>query len=108
METLTLVQSKAIPVILGGKDALIKSQTGSGKTLAYAVPILHKLQEERPGVSVVKLTFSSSLTLRQSKLARFVQGKFKFVNIAKSSICGNAGYTIRCHNIRDVDTSSLC
>ena len=44
METLTLVQSKAIPVILGGKDALIKSQTGSGKTLAYAVPILHKLQ----------------------------------------------------------------
>ena len=44
MDTLTLVQSKAIPVILGGKDALIKSQTGSGKTLAYAVPILHKLQ----------------------------------------------------------------
>jgi len=109
METLTLVQSKAIPVILGGKDALIKSQTGSGKTLAYAVPILHKLQEERPGVSVVKLTFSSSLTLRQSKLARFVQGKFKFVNIAKSPICGDVvGYTIRCHNTRDVDTSSLC
>lgn len=37
-------QSKAIPVVLSGKDALIKSQTGSGKTLAYAVPILHKLQ----------------------------------------------------------------
>ena len=44
METLTLVQSKAIPVVLSGTDALIKSQTGSGKTLAYAVPILHKLQ----------------------------------------------------------------
>ena len=44
MEALTLVQSKAIPVVLSGKDALIKSQTGSGKTLAYAVPILHKLQ----------------------------------------------------------------
>ena len=44
METLTLVQSKAIPVVLSGKDALIKSQTGSGKTLAYAVPIIHRLQ----------------------------------------------------------------
>lgn len=51
MESLTLVQSKAIPVVLSGKDALIKSQTGSGKTLAYAVPILHRLQEERPEVT---------------------------------------------------------
>ena len=44
MLKLYIPQSKAIPVVLSGKDALIKSQTGSGKTLAYAVPILHKLQ----------------------------------------------------------------
>jgi len=37
---LTTIQARALPVILGGKDALVKSQTGSGKTLTYAVPIM--------------------------------------------------------------------
>ena len=39
ISTLTTIQSKALPVIMGGKDALVKSQTGSGKTLTYALPI---------------------------------------------------------------------
>ena len=51
IEKMTTVQSLAIPVVLAGKDALIKSQTGSGKTLAYALPILHKLQALEPKIS---------------------------------------------------------
>ena len=51
IQKLTLVQSKAIPVILAGKDVLVKSQTGSGKTFAYAIPILQILQEIRPKIS---------------------------------------------------------
>ena len=37
-----------MPVLLEGKDALVRSQTGSGKTLAYAVPIIEHLQRIRP------------------------------------------------------------
>lgn len=48
---MTSVQVKSIPVILAGKDALVKSQTGSGKTLAFALPILHMLQAIRPEVT---------------------------------------------------------
>lgn len=44
----TTVQQRAIPVILSGKDVLIRSQTGSGKTLAYALPIVETLQRIRP------------------------------------------------------------
>ena len=44
ISTLTTIQSKALPVIMGGKDALVKSQTGSGKTLTYALPILQVKQ----------------------------------------------------------------
>ena len=44
ISTLTTIQSKALPVIMGGKDALVKSQTGSGKTLTYALPILQVTQ----------------------------------------------------------------
>ena len=48
ISTLTTIQAKALPVIMGGKDALVKSQTGSGKTLTYALPILQSLGSRRP------------------------------------------------------------
>jgi len=37
---MTEVQKLSIPVLLSGKDAVVKSQTGSGKTLAYSCPII--------------------------------------------------------------------
>ncbi|ORX37388.1 P-loop containing nucleoside triphosphate hydrolase protein [Kockovaella imperatae] len=39
----TLVQAKAIPLLLEGKDVLAKAKTGSGKTAAYAVPAVQKV-----------------------------------------------------------------
>lgn len=39
----TLIQEKAIPLALEGKDLLAKAKTGSGKTLAYLLPILQRL-----------------------------------------------------------------
>ncbi|KAK6195489.1 hypothetical protein SNE40_000909 [Patella caerulea] len=50
MNNMTTVQQLAIPQILQGKDALVKSQTGSGKTLAYAVPIVQKLSGITPKI----------------------------------------------------------
>lgn len=48
---MTTVQKLAIPVLLKGKDALVRSQTGSGKTLAYAVPVLESLHQIRPKIT---------------------------------------------------------
>lgn len=48
---LTTVQKRTVPVVLTGRDVLVRSQTGSGKTLAYALPIVQKLQEIRPKLS---------------------------------------------------------
>ncbi|KAI5781207.1 ATP-dependent RNA helicase dbp9 [Geopyxis carbonaria] len=36
----TLVQAKAIPLALAGKDILARARTGSGKTAAYLIPLL--------------------------------------------------------------------
>uniref|UniRef100_A0A1B6LZU9 ATP-dependent RNA helicase n=1 Tax=Graphocephala atropunctata TaxID=36148 RepID=A0A1B6LZU9_9HEMI len=47
----TVVQQLALPVLMSGKDALVRSQTGSGKTLAYAVPIVEALHCVRPKLS---------------------------------------------------------
>ena len=43
----TPIQAKAIPVVLQGKDLLGIAQTGTGKTAAFALPILHRLAEDR-------------------------------------------------------------
>ena len=49
----TLVQAKAIPLALAGKDILARARTGSGKTAAFALPIVQKLlqsvKEENKG-----------------------------------------------------------
>ncbi|KAF2398029.1 ATP-dependent RNA helicase DBP9 [Trichodelitschia bisporula] len=39
----TLVQSRAIPLALEGKDIVARSKTGSGKTAAYVLPILQSI-----------------------------------------------------------------
>jgi ATP-dependent helicase YprA (DUF1998 family) len=40
----TRVQQLALPVLLRGRDALVRAPTGSGKTLSYVVPIVNDLQ----------------------------------------------------------------
>ena len=44
----TLIQEKAIPLALLGKDILARAKTGSGKTFAYLLPILHGLLRDLP------------------------------------------------------------
>ncbi|WOO76722.1 ATP-dependent RNA helicase DBP9 [Vanrija pseudolonga] len=41
----TLVQAKAIPLLLEGKDVLARARTGSGKTAAYLVPAVQRVLE---------------------------------------------------------------
>ncbi|TGO86231.1 hypothetical protein BPOR_0322g00110 [Botrytis porri] len=43
----TLVQSKAIPLTLEGRDILARAKTGSGKTAAYLLPILHSILKRK-------------------------------------------------------------
>ncbi len=40
----TEIQSKAIPLVLTGKDLLACAQTGTGKTAAFVIPILQLMQ----------------------------------------------------------------
>lgn len=42
----TLVQKKSIPLIVEGKDVIVKASTGSGKTLAFGIPILERYMQK--------------------------------------------------------------
>ena len=40
----TEIQDKSIPVVISGKDVIIRSKTGSGKTAAYLLPVLNSIE----------------------------------------------------------------
>jgi ATP-dependent RNA helicase RhlE len=42
-ETPTPIQTKAIPILLGGADLMAIAQTGTGKTAAFGLPLLEKI-----------------------------------------------------------------
>ncbi|XP_077163150.1 ATP-dependent DNA helicase DDX31 isoform X2 [Paroedura picta] len=50
MSSMTSVQRQTIPILMQGKDALVRSQTGSGKTLAYGIPLIQSLQGVQPKI----------------------------------------------------------
>jgi ATP-dependent RNA helicase RhlE len=44
----TPVQSKAIPIILNGRDVMAGAQTGTGKTAGFTLPLLDRLMANSP------------------------------------------------------------
>ena len=46
-QTPTPIQAQTIPLALSGRDVVGIAQTGTGKTAAFALPILHRLLENR-------------------------------------------------------------
>ncbi len=61
------VQTKTIPMILEGKDLIVKSQTGSGKTAAFAIPICEKVDItlDRPQALVLAPTRELALQVKE-------------------------------------------
>ncbi|XP_054724969.1 probable ATP-dependent RNA helicase DDX56 [Uloborus diversus] len=43
----TLIQEKAIPLAMEGKDILARARTGSGKTAAFVIPILQQILQRK-------------------------------------------------------------
>jgi len=63
------IQSAAIPVLLEGKDAVIRSQTGSGKTLAYLLPVLERLDPSSSKLQALILAPTAELAMQIAKEA---------------------------------------
>eukprot|EP00058_Branchiostoma_floridae_P018269 XP_002603758.1 hypothetical protein BRAFLDRAFT_59676 [Branchiostoma floridae] len=60
----TLIQERAIPLALEGKDLLARARTGSGKTAAFVIPIIQRILD---GKQAAKEQAVKALVLTPSK-----------------------------------------
>ena len=85
----TPIQSRAIPVAMGGGDLLGCAQTGSGKTAAFALPILHRLlTHARPGLRALVLVPTRELAAQVDTAFRDCG---RFTKIRAAVVIGGGG-----------------
>ena len=60
----TEIQSKAIPVMLEGRDLVGKSNTGTGKTAAFGIPAITNIDRSIKGVQVLVLCPTRELAMQ--------------------------------------------
>ena len=53
-DTPTLVQERAIPLVIENHDMIVSAQTGTGKTAAFALPILQLLFDKQDAPKIGK------------------------------------------------------
>ncbi len=68
----TDVQEKTMPVVLSGKDVIVRSKTGSGKTLAFLIPVLNKDYSGHKSTTLV-LAPTRELALQISTVAEKIK-----------------------------------
>ena len=83
----TAIQTKAIPLILQGKDLIAESPTGTGKTVAYLLPILEQIDEKAKGIQAVILAPSRELVMQ---IFQEVQKWTEGTGIVSASLVGGA------------------
>ena len=59
----TVIQEKAIPAGIAGRDVLGSAQTGTGKTCAFGVPILQRLAQGGRGRTIRALILTPTREL---------------------------------------------
>ncbi|NTW70809.1 MAG: DEAD/DEAH box helicase [Eubacteriaceae bacterium] len=75
------VQKKVIPLILDGKDVIVKSQTGSGKTAAFGIPLcqMSEVEERRPQALILAPTRELALQIKD-EISTI--GKFRKIRVS--------------------------
>ncbi|CAM3894554.1 DEAD/DEAH box helicase [Mesobacillus thioparans] len=86
-ETMTSVQTTAIPLIFEGKDIVAESPTGTGKTLAYLLPVLNKIDPKMQNTQAVILASSQELVMQiLAEIQKWGEGS----GIKSASLIGGA------------------
>jgi ATP-dependent RNA helicase DeaD len=83
------VQAMTIPYMLDRRDLMVQSRTGSGKTGAYLLPMLERIDRNKPNVQALILVPTRELALQVSKEAELIFGDSGLRSVA---VYGGVGY----------------
>jgi ATP-dependent RNA helicase RhlE len=90
----TPVQTRAIPVILTGRDLQAAAQTGTGKTAGFTLPLLQRLQASAPAAGQKRPVRALILTPTRelaAQVAESVQTYGKYMHLSSTVIFGGVG-----------------
>ncbi|MCJ8312973.1 MAG: DEAD/DEAH box helicase [Pseudomonadales bacterium] len=88
-KTPSLIQEKAIPVILQGKDILAAAQTGSGKTAGFVLPILQLLSKgKKAGPNKARTLILTPTRELAAQIYENVQTYSKYLDLKANVIFG--------------------
>src|SRR5688572_19915243 len=80
-EVPTPIQSRTIPILLGGRDVIGQAQTGTGKTAAFALPILQALQPKSKQTQALVLTPTRELAMQVAEAIHSYAVKMDHVSV---------------------------
>ncbi|RMG38080.1 MAG: DEAD/DEAH box helicase [Gammaproteobacteria bacterium] len=83
----TPIQSKAIPVILEGKDILAGAQTGTGKTAGFTLPLLQRLSDAGPAKHIRALILTPTRELA-AQVGESVETYGRYLDLRSTVIFG--------------------
>jgi len=83
----SLIQTRAIPLVMQNKDIFATAQTGTGKTAAFGLPLLQKLRkpQEGKGVRAVILSPTRELSIQ---IYEDINAYSKFMDIKTDILIG--------------------
>ena len=90
----TVIQAKAIPLALTGRDLIGIAQTGTGKTAAFALPIIHRLAAhrrpaQRKGCRVLVLSPTRELA---AQIAESFRSYGRHISLTVAVVVGGVGH----------------
>lgn len=89
----TPIQAEAIPPILEGRDVVGQAQTGTGKTAAFAIPMLQRIDLNRPTPQVLVLTPTRELAIQVAE--SFEKYGAHLPGLRVTSIYGGQDYQVQ-------------
>ncbi|NVM04289.1 MAG: DEAD/DEAH box helicase [Candidatus Helarchaeota archaeon] len=93
----TPIQEKMIPHILKGRNVIGQAKTGSGKTLAFGIPIIERINENRPEIQAIIITPTRELA---KQIAEEISRAAKFTRVKTMTIYGGVSFQNQVNQIR--------
>lgn len=99
--TPTLIQERAIPLVLAGHDLIGTAQTGTGKTAAFVLPILHALLTNPSKLGRTRALIVTPTRELAEQINMTIRSLSRGTPIRSASIYGGVGMNPQARALRD-------